>query len=290
LTEHFSADWLALREPFDHAARSLRLAKRLTEMLPQRPRIVDLGGGTGNMFRFLAPIVGRGQDWMLLDGDGFLLDEAFGRTAAWARRQGFAATAIGDALQVSTPRGLWRMHVAQHDLSIQPLPGGVWAVQHDAIVCSALLDLVSSAWLRALRSAVSVPILACLTADGRDVWRPRHRYDALVRTSFRRDMRRDKGLGPALGTDAIRTVASFAASAPSNWHIPGAALQMQRTLVDATADAARAASPAQMRAITEWQEARVRQALQGRLAITIGHRDILILPREDERHVARRNR
>ena len=88
MTELFSADWLALREPFDHAARSLRLAARLTEILPQRPRIVDLGGGTGSMFRFLAPIVGRGQDWVLLDADGFLLDEAFGRTAAWARASG----------------------------------------------------------------------------------------------------------------------------------------------------------------------------------------------------------
>ena len=278
MTELFSADWLALREPFDHAARSLRLAARLTEILPQRPRIVDLGGGTGSMFRFLAPIVGRGQDWMLLDADGFLLDEAFGRTAAWARGQGFAATAIGDTLHVSTPRGLWRMHAAQHDLSTGPLPGYIRETQHDAIVCSALLDLVSAAWLRGLCSAVSVPVLACLTADGRDVWRPHHRYDALVRTGFRRDMRRDKGFGPALGTDAIHSVSRFAASAPSNWQIPSAALRMQRTLIDATADAARAAAPAQTRAITEWQEARLRQALLGRLAITIGHRDILLLP------------
>ena len=278
MTELFSADWLALREPFDHAARSLQLAARLTEILPQRPRIVDLGGGTGSMFRFLAPIVGRGQDWVLLDADGFLLDEAFGRTAAWARGQGFAATAIGDTLHVSTPRGLWRMHAAQHDLSTGPLSGDIRETQHDAIVCSALLDLVSAAWLRGLCSAVSVPVLACLTADGRDVWRPRHRYDALVRTGFRRDMWRDKGFGPALGTDAVHSVSRFAASAPSNWQIPSTALRMQRTLIDATADAARAAAPAQTRAITEWQEVRLRQALLGRLAITIGHRDILLLP------------
>jgi hypothetical protein len=276
--QQFSAEWLTLREPFDRAARSLRLAKRFADMLPRRPRILDLGGGTGSMFRFLAPIVGRGQDWALLDADGSLLDEAFGRTSAWARSQGFAATAIRDALHVSTPRGLWRMHVVQHDLGIRPLPAEDWQAQHDAIVCSALLDLVSAAWLRRLRSAASVPVLACLTADGRDVWRPRHRYDAIVRTGFRRDMRRDKGLGPALGTDAVRGVTRFAASAASDWQIPSAALRMQRTLIDATADAARAATPAQMRAITEWQEARLRQALRGRLAITIGHRDILLLP------------
>jgi hypothetical protein len=53
---------------------------------------------------------------------------------------------------------------------------------------------------------------------------------------------------------------------------------MQRALIDITADAARAASAAQARAITEWQSTRLRQALYGRLAITIGHRDILLLP------------
>ena len=95
VTERFAADWLALREPFDHAARSVALARRLADRLPTRPRLVDLGGGTGSMFRFLAPIIGRGQDWILVDADAALLDDAFGRTAAWARRQGFAATAAG---------------------------------------------------------------------------------------------------------------------------------------------------------------------------------------------------
>ena len=109
MTERFAADWLALREPFDHAARSVALARRLADRLPRRPRLVDLGGGTGSMFRFLAPIIGRGQDWILVDADDALLEDAFGRTAAWARRQGFAATAEGDELSVSTPHGLWRM-------------------------------------------------------------------------------------------------------------------------------------------------------------------------------------
>ena len=113
MTERFAADWLALREPFDHAARSAALARRLADRLPRRPRLVDLGAGSGSLFRFLAPIIGRGHDWILLDADAALLDDAFGRTAAWARRQGFAATASGDELLVSTPRGLWRMQASQ---------------------------------------------------------------------------------------------------------------------------------------------------------------------------------
>ncbi|MEJ0016621.1 MAG: class I SAM-dependent methyltransferase [Acetobacteraceae bacterium] len=274
MTERFAADWLALREPFDHAARSVALARRLADRLPRRPRIVELAGGTGSLFRFLAPVIGRGQDWLVFDADAALLDEAFGRTAAWGRRQGFAATATGDTLLLSTPRGLWRMQAVQRDLGrdVDRLDANA-----DAVVCSALLDLVSAAWLARLRDTLTVPFLACLTADGRDTWRPRHPFDALVRTAFHRDMRRDKGFGPALGVAAFAALAArgVTASAPSDWHIPRTALRMQRALIVGIADAARDAAP---QAVAAWQAARLRQALRGRLAITIGHRDILALP------------
>jgi SAM-dependent methyltransferase len=288
VSERFDADWLALREPFDHAARSVWLARRLAERLPARPRLMDLGAGTGSMFRFLAPIIGRGQDWVLVDADAALLDDAFGRTAAWARRQHFAATSDGNALSVSTPRGLWRMQALQSDLGdadvialplplreggrgTRPAPTGAGV---DAVVCSALLDLVSARYLERLFDQLAVPFLACLAVDGRDTWLPHHPSDALVRTAFRRDQQRDKGFGRALGTTApafaLNTLAArgfVTASAPSDWRIPRTALRMQRALIEGRGmdDAA-------------WQEARLRQAIRSRLAITIGHRDILAFP------------
>jgi SAM-dependent methyltransferase len=285
VSERFDADWLALREPFDHAARSLHLARRLAERLPARPRLIDLGAGTGSMFRFLAPIIGRGQDWTLVDADPALLDDAFGRTAAWARRQHFAATSGGDALSVSTPRGLWRMRALQSDLGDEALPrplreGGRArgsapnGAGVDAVVCSALLDIVSARYLERMFDQLAVPFLACLTVDGRDAWLPLHPSDASVRTAFRRDQRREKGFGPALGTAApafaLRALAArgfVTASAPSDWRIPRTALRMLRALIEGRG----------MGDVT-WQEARLRQALRGRLAITIGHRDILALP------------
>jgi SAM-dependent methyltransferase len=309
VTEHFDVDWLTLRETFDHAARSTALAQRLVDRLPPRPRLLDLGAGTGSLFRFLAPIIGRGQDWTLVDADAALLEDAFGRTAAWARRQGFAATSPNDTLLVSTSRGLWRMQAVQCDLaqlrltmptaspgtSPRPLPppGKVYGSpmdarllpEADAVLCSALLDLVSSEWLRRLFERLRVPFFACLTVDGRDVWAPQHSADALVRAAFRRDQRRDKGLGPALGSAApsitIRTLASRGfrtASAPTDWQVPRTALRMQRALIEGAAGAARTAWPLNAAAIIDWQEARLHQAMRARLAIRIGHRDILALP------------
>jgi SAM-dependent methyltransferase len=329
VTERFDADWLALREPFDHAARSVMLARRLAECLPaRRPLLLDLGAGTGSLFRFLAPIIGRGQDWMLVDADAALLDDAFGRTAAWARQRGYAATAPGDALLVHTPRGLWRMQAVHRDLarigsasaahvpgtplplagevaersdageslpSIRrpspgatrrplPLAGEAYVAatlalpESDAVLCSALLDLVSRHWLERLVALLRTPFLACLAADGRDSWQPRDPTDTVVRTAFRRDQRRDKGFGPALGITASSvTLRALSArgfttiSAPSDWRIPRSALRMQRALIEGTAGVA--GTPA-----ASWQSTRLHQAMRGRLAIRIGHRDILALP------------
>ena len=114
------------------------------------------------------------------------------------------------------------------------------------------------------------------------------RYDALVRAAFRRDQRRDKGFGPALGIDAHPSHCGLAArgfataSAPSDWHIPRTALahaaRTDRRHRDAARSAGRHTPPHH-----DWQEARLRQALRGRLAITIGHRDILApAHREDD--------
>ena len=276
MIEAFGSDWLALREPLDHAARSAALARRLSERLPQRPRIVDLGAGTGSMFRFLAPIIGRRQDWLLVDGDAALLDEAFGRISAWARRRGFNATSTGDELLVSTSMGLWRIEVTTTDLArADDLGGNIlqgWTC--DAVVCSALLDLVSASWLERLSDRVRVAFLASLTVDGRDTWLPLDPSDTRVRAAFRRDQLRDKGFGRALGPTAagfaLRALAArgyVTASAPSDWHVPRTALRMQRALIDG-----RGGGDLRL------QETRLRQALRGRLAITIGHRDILALP------------
>ena len=66
-----------LRENFDAAARSVALARTLSAVLPRHPSLIDLGAGTGSLFRWLAPILGGAQTWTLADADGLLLRRAF---------------------------------------------------------------------------------------------------------------------------------------------------------------------------------------------------------------------
>jgi hypothetical protein len=279
----FDADWLALRERLDRAARSRALAAMLAERLPPRPRLIDLGAGTGNLFRFLAPRIARPQSWIFADADRSLLETAIALTADWARTNDFDARPMAGApaLDVDTPTGLWRIQTRIVDLSRAPRGLG----QVDALVCSALLDLVSRDWMERLFAGLRVPFYASLTVDGRDAWYPRHRGDLAVRLAFRRDQRRDKGLGIALGSDAPRTaeelllMAGFEVfTATADWWIPRGERGLARLLTRMTAEAAHRAMPLRAAAVAGWARARRAQADLARLSIRIGHGDVLAFP------------
>ena len=284
----FAAGWLALREKLDRAARDRALPRALANRLPKHPRLLDLGAGTGSLFRFMAPIIGRPQTWIFADADVLLLEAALDRTAGWARRRGFTATlsegAKKSALTLHTPLGRWRIEILTIDLD--EVPRGLPLAAVDAVVCSALLDLTSRPWMERLFDALRTPFYASMTVDGRDAWLPRHRADLAVRTAFRRDQRRDKGMGIALGNDAADIALRLLAArgfqthmATSDWLIPRSATGMTSRFTQMTAQPARQAVPAQARKFAEWTGVRLQQAIKARLAIRIGHRDILAFPR-----------
>ena len=138
MSERFDAAWLALREPFDAAARSTALAERLAAALPARPRLVDLGAGGLSLLRWLAPRLGRAQHWVCLDADSELLLQGIQHTAGWAVMQGWEVTwpKSGPYLLVlHTPDGDWTIAAAVRDLAADPAE----AHRHhaDALVCPA---------------------------------------------------------------------------------------------------------------------------------------------------------
>ena len=86
----FSADWLALREPYDARARNPAVLGAAAALVADYPliRVVDLACGIGSMLRALAPRLAGCQMWRLIDNDRDLL--------AFAR----AMTTISSALTV----------------------------------------------------------------------------------------------------------------------------------------------------------------------------------------------
>ncbi len=280
MSETFDADWLELREPHDAAARSLDLAVMLADRLPARPRLLDLGAGTGSLFRWLAPIIARSQAWVFADADTTLLARALDDTADWAEDMGWTVSSPGRALLIHTDIGTWRIETRRMDLA-----GAIDLSMVDAVTCSALLDLVSQDWIEGLAAQLRTPLLACLSVDGRDRFTPPHPLDGVITGAFRRDQARDKGFGRALGPQAPNVLAATLAArgfdvhgAVSDWRIPSDAVEMQLELVSSYAQVAQYWLKPRREAIADWQDLRMEQAERGRLQIRIGHRDCLAFP------------
>ncbi len=281
--ERFDADWLALREPFDAAARE-RSARLLPALRAQRPasgpwRVIDLGCGTGANLRWLAPRLGGAQQWLVVDRDAGLL-------RSWLAQPGFQRRPGGvlQRMETGSPVQVLR-HRADLARDLEQLP---WQAAH-LVTASALLDLAGEAWLlrlAALACASRTALLFALNVDGRHTWQPPDADDSLVARRFAQHQGRDKGLGPALGPRAAHRLASALRAqgwrvqlARSDWWIePGApgADTMQRAMAEGMARAAREQAPADAARVNAWCERRLAVATGG--ALRVGHVDLLALP------------
>jgi len=260
----FTADWLALREPADHRARSARLAREIARRLIGRPplHVVDLGSGTGSNLRYLAPRLPPVQHWRLVDRDRALLVR-IRKPTAWA-------VVASVHLQ---PRDLADLE-ANADLF-----KGV-----SLVTASALLDLVSAAWIDALAERCRLSRAAslfALTYDGRIACTPADGDDEMVRDLVNRHQRTDKGFGPALGADAADAVQRAFASRgftvdreQSDWTLDGSDGELQRQLIDGWAAAAVEMQPADATAIEAWRQRRLEHVAAARSAIVVGHADL----------------
>ncbi|MFN7982742.1 MAG: class I SAM-dependent methyltransferase [Vicinamibacterales bacterium] len=119
----FSAEWLALREPADRAARSVDVTRFVLASVAREtaPVLVDLGCGTGSNVRYLAPQI-PGCRWRLVDDDEQLLSVA--------------------RASLSYPVEIHRANLLT--LNDRAMEGCA------LVTASALLDLVSEEWLARL--------------------------------------------------------------------------------------------------------------------------------------------
>jgi hypothetical protein len=181
----FSAQWLALREPYDQAARNPTVLDAVRKAFAgaSAVRVADLGSGTGSTMRAVAPLLPGRQDWRLLDNDAALLAAAH-----------------------DTAPAMCEVTTAQVDLAADL--GRVLADDTDLVTMSALLDLVSVHWLERLVAMLAIsgrPLYAALSYDGRVSLAPASRLDQTVIAAVNRHQLTDKGFGPALGPDAAAT-------------------------------------------------------------------------------------
>ena len=248
----FSADWLALREPADLAARDEDLMQQAAQLAGPNPIILDLGCGTGATARALSGLLPPHTVWRLVDGDAELLQRAAAQTGSSAE------THLMDLNKIE-------------DLPLENVT---------LVTASALLDLVSDPWLIAFVARLGVPFYAALTYDGTMNWTPPDPSDEKIKAAFNAHQRTDKGFGPALGPDAadrsielLRDAGFAVESAQSPWQLGNG---MEEMILELGNGIAQAAGDAGAKCATAWWDTR-RESLH-ETSCVIGHVDLLAKP------------
>ena len=266
-----SRGWLALREPADAAARSLELVEHLGRHLPAAGRSVihDLACGTGAMGRWLAPRLPGPQHWVLHDRDAALLEVAAAALPEPA--------ADGAAVTVET---------RQCDIT-RLCPGDLAGAS--LVTASALLDLLTGDELEGLATVcvgAGCPALLTLSVVGRVDLTPGDPLDSRVASAFDAHQRRTTGAGRLLGPDAVAVaVAEFhrlgaeVLVRPSPWRLGVLQSDLAAEWFTGWLSAAREQDAELAIQTGAYARRRLAQATAGRLAVTVDHADLLILPR-----------
>jgi hypothetical protein len=275
----FSPDWLAMREPADHAARNPQLLSAVGSYFAAKSSltIVDLGSGAGSNLRGSYSALPNRQHWTLVDYDQALLDVARERLAAWADE----THEQGEELVLTKGDKIITVDTRQADLDkdLEWVLG--W--QPDLVTAAALFDLTSKRWLeRFAASLVSqrLPLYSVLTYDGREKWQSEHPADARMLAAFHHHQRSDKGFGPAAGPDATEVAAEafrkagFAVSiGESPWLLGAKQHDLMQELARGIAGAVLETGHIEAETVESWLAAR-RSAEKG----LIGHLDLWARP------------
>ncbi|MPZ36613.1 MAG: hypothetical protein GEU95_00890 [Rhizobiales bacterium] len=262
----FSAGWLALREPYDLAARNTTVLDAVLAAFRGQASIsiVDLACGTGSTLRAISGRLPARQTWRLVDNDLGLL------TVAGTLGQPPDITVTARAVDLV------------RDLELA-LDGPI-----DLITMSAMLDLVSEDWLERLMieaAARRLPIYAALSYDGRVSFDPPAAFDADIVDAVNRHQQTDKGFGLALGPDAVRYAAEIAervgysfVDGPSDWVFGKADSAIQQDVLRGFARAAGDLRELADVRTADWLTRRLDMVEAGASSMRIGHIDFFAMP------------
>jgi SAM-dependent methyltransferase len=277
----FSAEWLELREPADHAAVNPEVQAALSARFAGKDSIsvVDLGCGAGSNLRGTWRALPDQQHWTLVDYDPKLLAAARLRLSAWAD----TAQAEGDRLRLTKDGKTVHVGFREADLSggdFAPITRGA-----ELVTAAALFDLFSVQSIERLAETVVVQgacFYTVLTYDGFTRWTPPHAADTAMRDAFNAHQKTDKGFGSAAGPGGTSALSKAFYSrgfrvlrGTSPWIADRNFAGLRRELDAGIAAAVRETGRVSDADVAAWRAHRM--AGEDRISV-IGHEDLLAVP------------
>jgi hypothetical protein len=274
----FSADWLRLREPADHAARNLKLLDFLRARFAKREHvtILDLACGAGSNLRGQALSLPARQSWRLVDYDPELLDAARAELIAWADQ----VVSLEPLTLLKADRRL-ESEFLRSDLS--RFDERLLTPDLDLVTAAAFFDLVSASWIQAFCATLAergLPLYAVLSYDGVERWAPAHLADDAILSAFLNHQSGDKGFGTAAGPRGAELLQAALESRGysvetgfSPWRLGPSEQGLIRELADGSASAVLETGLVAAEVVEKWRASR-----RGATACEIGHVDLFAQP------------
>jgi SAM-dependent methyltransferase len=285
----FSAQWLSLREPHDRRARNPAVLDALARSFAGRDAVavIDLGCGTGATLRVLTALLPRRQSWRLLDRDQALLAKARCQMSDVRDQTSDIRPPTPDLRHSASDLRPPTIAIATEAVDLAHGLEAALDWKADLVTMSALLDLVSAAWLDRLVGAVArrqVPLYAALNYDGRVALTPPSLHDDAVIAAVNSHQATDKGFGPALGPAAARAAPErlrglgFAViEGPSHWLFGPGDSAIQMAMLAGWAEAAGEIG-VEAPVLADWLAERRAHVAAGRSIMWVGHMDFFASP------------
>jgi hypothetical protein len=245
--------------------------------------VLDLGTGTGSNVRHLVPRLPPCQRWLAVDRDPSVLERLPHEMRSWGEALGLAILTNSHGCAIRSERLECIVETRQLDLNGLTNPG-IFAGRH-LVTASALLDLVSEEWLRALAAqcrAARAAALFALTYTGRSHCSPVEPDDEMIRELLNRHQKTDKGLGgvaagpgaSALAARCFEEAGYEVRIAASDWSLGRGDEELQRLLIEGWTEPAMELAPHEGDRIRRWRDRRLAHVRSGSSRIIVGHTDI----------------
>jgi len=275
---HAATRYLESKRSVDERARSPRVRDRLLAALPEAPRVVEAGCGTGVTVPTLLEWGVDAATYLGIDSDPGVVDFARAVRPRELRRRGYDARVADGTLSVGDLTAAFEIGDALAALRA--------ASEADLVVAQAFADLVDpGALIDAAESALRPGGLAYLpiTFDGGSIFQPDHPADRAVERAYHAaiDARpdRDSHAGRHLADLCRRRAGTLLAIESSDWIVrprghgyPADESYFLERILDFVADAL---SNADVDRGRDWLESRRRQLRGGELIYVAHQYDLL---------------
>ena len=280
----FSESCLSLREPADHAARSAALSRKMVDALHEKPKnIVELGAGTGSNLRYLMPMLGHDQSWLLADNDAKLLDHLPRILQPWLSARQAKVEIVNGTLQVAHDN--FSATIKTQVVNLATHLNDLCFDNASLVTASALLDLTSAQWLDNLAAKITshqCASLFVLNYNGQIQWQPEIPEDKVVSALLNEHQLKDKGFGQALGpgagqyfADQLAQLGNKVLTEQSDWQIQAQSQDLQLAIVDGWAPAAIDQDATSADTVELWHQAKLQAIKNQHSELRVGHLDVL---------------